>query len=188
MEFSPNRIVANKPHLNYRSSKELDEISEEVDDNDSDRPTKALQQAPPNIKENGGSAGLVSGHSFPFKTLSKKNTQGVFGSYLSSISETDDVDLLTDNQELDNLMNPVIYHRGIRSEYFYLIITGHVCICSGNEGFIAEKGPFEFLGVQCLENPQYLPDFSCKILNNAKLLRVSRQDYLKAKVRDGLKI
>ena len=147
-----------------------------------------LQQAPPNIKESGGSAGGVTGHSFPFKTLSKKNTQGRFGSYLSSISETDDVDLLTNNEELDNLMNPVIYHRGIRSEYFYLIITGHVCISSGNEGFIAEKGPFEFLGVQCLESATYLPDFSCKILNNARLLRVSRQDYLKARARDAGKI
>ena len=110
-------------------------------------------QAPNYIKEgqNVGSGNQSAGLSFPYKSLSKSNLKNNrFGSYLSSISEGDDVDLLTNNEELDSLMNPIIYHRGIRSDHFYLIITGRVSICSGNEGFISEVGTFEFLGEKCL--------------------------------------
>lgn len=81
-------------------------------------------------------------------------------------------------------MNPIIYHRGIRSDHFYLIITGRVSICSGNEGFISEIGTFEFLGEKCLTDSQYMPDYSCKVLGTTKLLRVSRDDYLKSKIRE----
>ena len=90
------------------------------------------------------------------------------------------MDLLTNNEELDSLMNPVIYHRGVRSEHFYLIISGRICVCSGNEGFVTEKSTFDYLGEQCLVNQKYVPDFSSKILGKTKLLRISREDYLKA--------
>ena len=57
-----------------------------------------------------------------------------------------DADLLENNDELDSLMNPIIFHRGVRSQHFYLVLSGKICICSGNEGFIMEKGPFNYIG------------------------------------------
>ena len=102
----------------------------------------------------------------------------------SSILSEGDADLLTNNEELDSLMNPVLYHRGIRSEHFFLIISGKVAICSGNEGFIIEKGRFEYMGMECLTNKDYIPDFSCKVLGSTQLLRISKEDFLKAKIRN----
>jgi len=77
-------------------------------------------------------------------------------------------------------MNPIIFHRGVRSQHFFLILSGKVCICSGNEGFIMEKGPFNYIGMECLVDPDYVPDFSSKIMGKTKILRISRDDYLKA--------
>lgn len=129
---------------------ELDEISEE-EDNDSFRPTNAKQMS-----------GLIQeGQKIGNSMLHKRHTVGYIG---SSLMSEDDTDLLTNNDELDSMMNPVLYHRGIRSEHFFLIISGKVAICSGNEGFIIEKGRFEFIGMECLTNRDYVPDFSCKVL------------------------
>ena len=116
----------------------------------------------------------------PGKTFSKQR----FRSLLSSASEGDDVDLLTNNEELDSMMNPVLCHRGIRSEYFFLILSGKVAVCSGNEGFIVEKGAFESIGEACLTDRHYVPDFSCKVLGKTRLLRISREDFVKAKLRE----
>lgn len=159
----------------------MEEISEEIDDNHSEGGPQAQPgkiHYKPNLKAvepNGPNAQSQ-------KVSTKKNQKNQLGRQLSRISEGDDVDLLTNNEELDSLMNPVIYHRGMHSDHFHLIITGRLCICSGNEGFIAEKGTFEFLGEQCLTDPKYLPDFSCKVLGKARLLRISREDYVKAVV------
>ena len=48
-----------------------------------------------------------------------------------------DEDLL-DNEDLNDLINPRIYIRGVKSDSFYLILSGKVMICSGNEGFFLE--------------------------------------------------
>lgn len=122
-------------------------------------------------------------NNLPVKTFSKAKT-GRFGSLLSSVSEGDDVDLLTNNEELDSLMNPVLLHRGIRSEHFFLIVQGRVCICSGNEGFIVEKGTFEYFGEESITDRSYLPDYSAKVLGHTKLLRISREDYQKARLKE----
>jgi len=53
-------------------------------------------------------------------------------------------------------------------------------ICSGNEGFMLEQGAFNFMGIECLTNDYYKPDFSAKIIGKAKLLRITREDYRKA--------
>jgi len=34
--------------------------------------------------------------------------------------------------------NPVLYVRGMQSDSFYLILSGKVMICTGNEGFLVE--------------------------------------------------
>jgi len=75
------------------------------------------------------------------------------------------------------MINPILFIRGVPNESFYLILSGKVMICSGNEGFFLEQGAFNFMGVECLTNDKYVPDFSAKIIGKAKLLKVSREDY-----------
>jgi len=113
------------------------------------------------------------------RSLRDKNFQYMHPSFKSSDIDPD-ADLLENNDELDSLMNPIIFHRGVRSQHFYLVLTGKVGICSGNEGFIMEKGPFNYIGMECLVDPDYVPDFSSKIMGKTTLLRISRDDYLKA--------
>lgn len=48
------------------------------------------------------------------------------------------VDVLENNKELEQISNPVIYVRGVKSDSFYLILHGKVMICSGSEGFMIE--------------------------------------------------
>ena len=37
------------------------------------------------------------------------------------------------------LVNPILYTRGVPSQDFYLILSGKVVVCSGNEGFMVEQ-------------------------------------------------
>jgi hypothetical protein len=90
----------------------------------------------------------------------------------------DDEDLLQ-REELDDMINPIIFIRGVKNDCFYLILSGKVMICSGNEGFFLEQGAFNFMGVDCLTNDAYVPDFSAKIIGKAKLLKINRTDYRK---------
>lgn len=53
-------------------------------------------------------------------------------------------------------------------------------VCSGNEGFYVELGNFNYMGSECLTNDNYIPDFSAKVIGNAKLLQISREDYRQA--------
>ena len=78
------------------------------------------------------------------------------------------------------MINPIIYTRGVYNENFYLILDGKVSVCSGNEGFLLEQGPFNYMGTECLTNDYYKPDFSAKVIGKAKLLKVSRVAYRKA--------
>jgi hypothetical protein len=45
------------------------------------------------------------------------------------------------------MINPILYVRGVKSDAFYLILTGKVMICSGNEGFLLELNPFNYMGI-----------------------------------------
>jgi len=81
---------------------------------------------------------------------------------------------LLDDEHLDNMINPILYMRGVPSDSFYIILTGKVMICSGNEGFFLEQGAFNYMGTECLVNDNYVPDFSAKIIGKAKLLKISR--------------
>ena len=95
----------------------------------------------------------------------------------SNIIAHDDV---LNNEEMDNLVNPILYVRGVASDCFYLILAGRVMICSGNEGFFVEQGAFNYMGVECLTNDNYVPDFSAKVIGKAKLLKVTRDEYRKS--------
>ena len=45
---------------------------------------------------------------------------------------------ILNNEDVDNLINPILYVRGVPADSFYLILSGKVMICSGNEGFMLE--------------------------------------------------
>lgn len=102
-----------------------------------------------------------------------------FNTQKNYINDADpNTDLLI-NEDLDEMINPILYMRGVPSDSFYLILTGKVMICSGNEGFFLEQGAFNYMGVECLTNDNYVPDFSAKIIGKAKLLKIKRVDYKK---------
>lgn len=61
-----------------------------------------------------------------------------------------------------------------------MILQGTVVVCSGHEGFLVQLGPFNFLGLDALLEKDYKPDFSAKVINNARLLKIRRKDYLSA--------
>ena len=76
--------------------------------------------------------------------------------------------------------NAVLFIRNLPCDSFYIILSGKVTVCSGNEGFMTNMGPFSFLGVDALLSEQYKPDFSAKVINQAKLLKITRHSYMKA--------
>lgn len=39
---------------------------------------------------------------------------------------------------MSKLVNPVLFTRGVPTSDFYLILSGKVMVCSGNEGFMIE--------------------------------------------------
>jgi hypothetical protein len=70
--------------------------------------------------------------------------------------------------------------RSIPSDEFLLILSGSVVVQSGDEKFLIELGPFNYIGMEALTNDTYLPDFSSQINNYAKVLKIKRADYLNA--------
>jgi hypothetical protein len=81
---------------------------------------------------------------------------------------------------MNSAINPILYIRGVANDSFYLVLSGKVMICSGNEGFFLEQGPFNYMGVDCLTHDNYVPDFSAKVLGKAKLLKITRAEYRKS--------
>jgi len=71
---------------------------------------------------------------------------------------------LLNNDKMDDLINPILYVRGVPTDMFYLILSGKVMACSGHEGFFVELTQFKFMGVDSLLSDQYVPDFSAKVI------------------------
>ena len=81
--------------------------------------------------------------------------------------------------------------RNVPSDSFFLILQGNVVVCSGQEGFMIKLGPFNYLGVESLTSPDketYLPDFSAKVINKARLLRIRRSTFNKILALDRAKL
>ena len=72
------------------------------------------------------------------------------------------------------MFNPILYTRGIDADAFYLILSGKVTVCSGNEGFMITQSSFNYLGAEALTREDYKPDFSAKVIEKARILRISR--------------
>ena len=46
-------------------------------------------------------------------------------------------------------------------------------VCSGQEGFFMKMGAYNFLGVEALKDKEFVPDFSAKVINHARVLRIT---------------
>ena len=75
------------------------------------------------------------------------------------------------------MFNPIIFTRGVESDAFYLILSGKVEVTSGNEGFKIMLTAFNYIGEDALIRDDYKPDFSAKVIDSARLLRISRRQY-----------
>ncbi len=68
--------------------------------------------------------------------------------------------------------------RGVPATSFYLILQGNVVVCSGNDGFYVKLGPFNYIGLESLtkarKDSQYIPDFSAKVVNKARVLMIRK--------------
>jgi hypothetical protein len=64
---------------------------------------------------------------------------------------------------------------------FTLILLGKVVVESGHDGFISHLSTFSHFGLDCLTNENYIPDFTAKVDKYARVLRINRVDYLKAR-------
>lgn len=93
------------------------------------------------------------------------------------IEEIERVDQL---KEDGYVFNPILFTRGIETDAFYLILSGKVEVCSGNEGFMIMQSSFNYLGADSLIRDDYKPDFSAKVIDHARVLRITRSQYRKA--------
>ena len=80
-------------------------------------------------------------------------------------------------------MDSIIFKRGQKADCFYLILNGQVSICSGREGFMMDKGIFNYMGEQCITNDDYVPDFSAKVVGKTRLLMITKQAYNESKIK-----
>ncbi len=72
---------------------------------------------------------------------------------------------LLEEEDNHQVFNPILYTRGVESDAFYLILSGKVMVCSGNEGFMITQTAFNTLGAEALTNDDYVPDFSAKVID-----------------------
>ena len=95
----------------------------------------------------------------------------------NEVQEEKEDSLIEDEKVAETLLNPILYTRGLESDCFYLILSGKVMICSGNEEFRISQTSFNYMGMKALQNDDYRPDFSAKVIENARLLKVTRKQY-----------
>lgn len=109
--------------------------------------------------------------------IAEENTDKV-GDSVSPLDRRHELDAHEQNDEY--LFNPILYTRGIESDAFHLILSGKVNVTSGNEGFMITQSAFNYLGADALVRDDYKPDFSANVVNQARILRISRTQYRKA--------
>lgn len=82
-------------------------------------------------------------------------------------------------EELDDYRTPLLFEKGIPSQIFYMVLSGKVGIKSGKDEFYSEVGSFGMLGSRGLFVDGYVPDFSAEVIGECRLLRITRELYLR---------
>jgi len=100
---------------------------------------------------------------------------------------------LVDNGK-DNIMieekGYMLYKQGVQSEYFTFILDGKAEVYSGKQKFRSEVSRFTILCPELLSQTQYdhvkglefsafVPDFTCRVIQNSRILRISRENFHK---------
>lgn len=84
----------------------------------------------------------------------------------------------------------LLYKSGVKSEYFTFILDGKAEVFSGRQKFRSEVSRFTILAPHVLENTQrdyeehlemsdFVPDFTARVIQNSRILRLSRAKFLK---------
>ena len=63
-----------------------------------------------------------------------------------SLDKLDPAYIASQKASFKNEIDPIIVKRFNKTDAFYLILNGKVSICSGREGFMIEKGIFNYIG------------------------------------------
>lgn len=90
----------------------------------------------------------------------------------------------------------LLYQRGIKTRHFCLILDGKVEVHAGKQGFRCELARWTILCPEVLErvieleqkddhdgqdsHDSYVPDFTCKVIKNSRVLRISTKIFLDA--------
>jgi len=84
----------------------------------------------------------------------------------------------------------VLYKQGVQSEFFTFILDGKAEIYSGKQKFRSEVARFTILFPEMLSQTQNdhvkglefsakVPDFTCRVIQNSRILRISRDNFKK---------
>jgi len=84
----------------------------------------------------------------------------------------------------------LLYKKGIQSEFFTFILDGKAEVYSGRQKFRSEVSRFTILCPELLSQTQddwenglefsaYVPDFTCRVIQNSRILRIPRENFHK---------
>jgi len=84
----------------------------------------------------------------------------------------------------------LLYKQGVQSAYFTFILDGKAEVYSGRQKFRSEVNRFTILCPELLSQTQddyvkglefsaFVPDFTCRVIQNSRILRISRENFHK---------
>ncbi|CCW66519.1 unnamed protein product [Phytomonas sp. Hart1] len=83
-----------------------------------------------------------------------------------------------DARGMENLdkQNVWLYREGAASSVFTLIIAGRVEIFAA-KGIVFEMGSWSLLAADAITNDNFIPSFSCRVVQNSTLMQITRDDF-----------
>jgi len=107
-------------------------------------------------------------------------------------------DFYDNEKQVDNVKDTVmiekngylLYKQGVQSEYFTFILDGKAEVFSGRQKFRSEVSRFTILCPELLSQTQddyvnglefsaFVPDFTCRVIQNSRILRIPRENFHK---------
>eukprot|EP00347_Sterkiella_histriomuscorum_P010390 403376482 len=89
---------------------------------------------------------------------------------------------LSDKKEIDDPeeQKSFLFKKGEQSDEFILVLQGNVAVQTGEDNFQVTLSTFNHLAVDALINDSYTPDFTARVSQYARVLRINRVAYRKA--------
>lgn len=82
--------------------------------------------------------------------------------------------------DVDPTKEIFLYKKNQECDFFILVLNGKLEVISGKEQFVSELGPWSSVGSLALTSTPYVPDFDCKLSKSSQLVKIYREDYIKA--------